>query len=68
MSKLHLLGIDAWPVADKMALFLELSASLPQKGGRIDSPPRRDALRRRFADDDGGQPWREEQDELGGEG
>ena len=67
MSKLQLLGIDTWPVADRLELLYALSASLPERGGRADSQPlRRD--HRRAEDRDPSQPWRDALTDLGGEG
>lgn len=67
-SKLQQLGIDRWPVADRLALLYELSASLPERGGRVENPLRRDALRRGATDDDDGRPWADSFTDIGGEG
>lgn len=68
-SKLQQLGIDRWPMADRLALLDELHASLPTGfAWQGDLPQRHSAGQSRRADDDDGRPWADPFTDLGGEG
>jgi hypothetical protein len=68
-TKLQQLGIDRWPVADRLALMDELQATLPSGSAwRGDPPQRLSSGQHRRADDDDGRPWSDTHTDLGGEG
>jgi hypothetical protein len=67
-NRLQQLGIDRWPVADRLALLRELQDSLPadppagaRRTDRDRSPLRRDRS-------EPARPWRDALTDLGGEG
>ncbi|MFY7952812.1 MAG: hypothetical protein ACOVT5_09910 [Armatimonadaceae bacterium] len=68
-NKLQQLGIDRWPVADRLALLQELRDSLHTEslGG---GPPSRssDRPRSRLDRSEQARPWRDALTDLGGEG
>jgi hypothetical protein len=69
-NKLQQLGIDRWPVADRLALLEELRDSLHT--GSTGSGPARTGdhslTRRDRTDRETARPWRDALTDLGGEG
>lgn len=68
-NRLQQLGIDRWPVADRLALLRELQDSLhadPPAGGPRRTDRDRAPLRRDRSES--ARPWRDALTDLGGEG
>lgn len=65
-TKLQQLGIDRWPMADRLALMSELRASLPDDWARWSERSETGGMLHR--DDEEMLPWPEVCTDLGGEG
>lgn len=70
-NKLQQLGIDRWPVADRLALLEELRDNLhtgSTGGGGPTRPGEVSATRRDRTEREPARPWRDVLTDLGGEG